>query len=348
VAVEQIKDQLKEMSANAALPPALQPLLTVPDDLKALRADLKVAKFSLGAQVTMTAYDAAAAERLDKVLRDGLKLGIEIAKVQLGKELDPENPVEKATLAYLDRVGNAFEEMLKPKREGTTLVMDIDGEVGSPAILVVLLMPAVHAAREAARRNMAMNNLRQMALAMHIHHDTTKSFPAAASYDKEGKPLLSWRVHMLPYLEQQALYDQFHLDEPWDSEHNKTLIDKMPDIYRNPNDDSPSKTNFLAVTGEGTVFADEKGISFADIRDGTSNTIMLVEANLDQSVIWTKPQDLVVNLDDPLKGLADFRPGGGFLAVFADGAARYISGTVDKDTLKALFTRAGGEIVGDF
>ena len=87
---------------------------------------------------------------------------------------------------------------------------------------------------DAARRAQSMNNLKQFALAMHNYHDTNGKFPAASSFDKDGKPLLSWRVHVLPYLEQAELYKQFHLDEPWDSEHNKKLIEKMPNVLASP------------------------------------------------------------------------------------------------------------------
>ena len=94
--------------------------------------------------------------------------------------------------------------------------------------LKTLLSPALIASREAAQRSVRLNHFKQFALAMFMYNDVKQSFPAAASYDANGKPLLSWRVLILPYIEQQELYNQFHLDEPWDSEHNRTLIAKMP------------------------------------------------------------------------------------------------------------------------
>ncbi len=348
VAVQQIKDQLKEVTAGVPLPPPLKPLLTIPDDLKSLRVDVGMEKLALNARITMIAYDDDAAARLDKTIDDGVQFGSRLAIAQFSKDLDPSDPIQKATLAYIHRMSAAFKEMLKPKRDGAELVLDLDGQVATPGVLIALLLPAVNAAREAARRNAALNNLRQLSLAMHNHHGAKRAFPAAASYDKDGKPLLSWRVHLLPYMEEQNLYKQFHLDEPWDSEHNRTLIDKMPAVYRNPNNNSTSETNFLAVTGKGLIFDGKTGISIDDIKDGTSNTIMLVEADLDQSVVWTKPADLAFDPAHPLHGLANFRAGGGFLAAFADGHVQYISGGIDEDDLKALFTRGGGEIVRDF
>ena len=102
----------------------------------------------------------------------------------------------------------------------------------------------------------SMNNLKQIALALHNYHAAMGSFPATASMSKDGKPLLSWRVHILPYLEQDNLFKQFKLDEPWDSEHNKALIAKMPDIYRSPAQKvGDGKTTYLAPMGKNTVIA---------------------------------------------------------------------------------------------
>ncbi|MFM7205405.1 MAG: DUF1559 domain-containing protein [Planctomycetaceae bacterium] len=225
------------------------------------------------------------------------------------------------------------------------------GLVGSgPAttgVLVGLLLPAVQAAREAARRSQAMNNFKQILLAMHIHADAMKNFPAQAITDEEGKPLLSWRVQILPYIEQNDLYRQFHLDEPWDSEHNLALLDKMPDVYANPSGLPASEglTTFLVPTGEGTLFP-EPGHSprFQEVTDGTSNTIALVEVSLDRAVPWTKPDDVVIDFDDPLAAFRGVRPGG-FLAGTMDGAVRFISNIIDAETLEAMFTPNGGEAV---
>jgi hypothetical protein len=348
VAVEQIKAQLKEASEGAPVPRPLEPLLTIPDELKSLRLDLSAEKLALNGKITLTAYDADAAQRLDKVLQDALKFGISIAKAEIAKDLDVDDPVQKATLAYINRVGGSFEEMLRPKREGDKLVINLDGQVASPGVLVALLLPAVQAAREAARRAQSANNLRQLSLALHNYHTAHGSLPPAASRDKDGKPLLSWRVHILPQVGRVDLYERFHLDEPWDSEHNKKLLEEMPDLYRNPNLPGTSTTNYLAVTGKGTLFDGVEGPSFDDVKDGLSNTMMLVEANPDRAVEWTRPADLEVDFERPMAGLGDLRPGG-FQSVFADGAVHFISQSIDPEVLKALFTRAGKEVLrGDF
>jgi hypothetical protein len=230
------------------------------------------------------------------------------------------------------------------------------GNVGASApVMVALLLPAVQAAREAARRMQGSNNLKQIGLAMHNFHDTYRAFPAGYSANAEGDPLLSWRVHILPFIEQQALYDQFHLDEPWDSPHNKTLIAKMPEIYRCPNSvakPDAGMTNYVGVVGKDGIFVrpkngDRLGTGMREIRDGTSNTIMTLEVPDETAVVWTKPTDFTPDKDEPTKGLTGLRPGG-FQAGFADGSVRFIAETIDVGMLQALFTKNGGEPVANF
>jgi hypothetical protein len=168
--------------------------------------------------------------------------------------------------------------------------------------------------------------------------------------DKDKNPGLSWRVLILPYIDQAALYNEFHLDEPWDSEHNKKLIDRIPPTYISP--DSPElakegKTRYLIAVGDGTLFDGDDGPKIRDVTDGTSNTIMVLEATRDKAVVWTQPDDLEIDFDDPLVGLLG-NATGGFHALLADGSVRFISDFIDPTIFKALLTRAGGEVIGDF
>jgi len=223
------------------------------------------------------------------------------------------------------------------------------GNVGlSVPMSVALLLPAVRSSREAARRAASMNNMKQIGLALHNYHDTFGSFPPGYTTDAEGKPLLSWRVHILPFVEQTPLYDQFRLDEPWDSEHNKRLIPLMPPVYRAPSSKAdPTKTNYLGVADERGIFPGKEKIGLRDIVDGSSNTIMVVEVNDESAAIWTKPDDFVPDPDDPTRGLLGLRPGG-FNAGMADGSVRFISETIDREILHRLFLRNDGQPVGDY
>ncbi len=235
---------------------------------------------------------------------------------------------------------------LNPKAEGDRVVMAVDED--SRPLLELIAASAVKA-RQAAARSQSMNNLKQIALAWHNYHDAKKAFPYAASKSADGKPLLSWRVHILPYLEQGELYKQFNLHEPWDGPTNKPLIAKMPAVYASAAQKvGGGKTTYLAPWGQGGpmggVLVGMAGVRFAEISDGTSNTIMVVEAGDGAAVPWTKPDDIEVTETDPLKGLLGHYPDV-FNVAFGDGSVRAIRATVEPKTLWALFTRNGGEVI---
>jgi hypothetical protein len=232
------------------------------------------------------------------------------------------------------------------KGDGLAIAGIVTGAVSSFMILpimIALLLPAVQAAREAARRSVSMSNMKQISLALLLHEDAKGSFPAAGGGLDEGSQL-SWRVHLLPYLEEEALYEQFHLNEPWDSEHNRTLIAKMPKVFQDPNARLPhGETAYLAVTGPGTAFGDGASVSnVRDFTDGIARTVMFVEANPDQAVVWTKPEDWKFDPDNPMSGLGNSRPGG-FLAAMGDGAIDFIREEADSDAVRAMMTRDGDE-----
>jgi Protein of unknown function (DUF1559) len=190
------------------------------------------------------------------------------------------------------------------------------------------------------------NNLKQIALSMHniASLSNPPRFPGAAIRDKEGKPLLSWRVAVLPYLEQQALYEKFHLDEAWDSPHNKALLTEIPDVYVPVirSDEPKISTYYQVITGPGALFESKEGPTFNDITDGTSNTLMVVEAG--SPVPWTKPEDVEYDNEKPLPKLGRmFR--GGFHAAFADGSVRFLSRAIAEQVFRAVITRNGGELI---
>ncbi len=274
-------------------------------------------------------------------------------KAEIARLAASSDPVEQAMAKYQQRISERMTQSLRPVRSGATLTLGTSGTSQNPqmasvaviGILVGLLLPAVQAAREAARRAQTANNLKQIGLTMHNYLDANKTFPARANFDKDGKPLLSWRVHMLPYLEEGELYKQFHLDEPWDSEHNRQLIPKMPPYYRNPSGNpAPGKANYLAVCGEGLAFDGTKGRKIREFTDGMSKTILVVEVNDDRAAIWTKPDDWQYDDKQPMAGLGKAHPGG-FNALFADGHVRLFSADIDPKTFHAMLTIAGGEVI---
>ena len=199
-----------------------------------------------------------------------------------------------------------------------------------------------------SRRSQCTNNLKQIGLAMHNYHAEHKTFPPAYTVDKAGKPLLSWRVLILPYLEQDALYKEFHLDEPWDSDHNRALIDRMPSTYRCPAGSSKradvAKTTYFTPRGKATIFPGSEGIKIQKITDGTSNTIFVVDASDDRAVTWTKPDDWDVDPKPDLKGIFGHHPGGTQLRrspTARSGSSRRPCPKV----IEMLITRDGGEVI---
>jgi hypothetical protein len=198
---------------------------------------------------------------------------------------------------------------------------------------------------QARNRRKSVNNLKQIGLALHHYHDAYGAFPQAAltkdMKDAGGKPLLSWRVAILPFLEEDTLYRQFKLDEPWDSPHNIKLLEKMPKVYApvGVKTKQPHTTFYQGFSGPGAAFEVTRRIRIADFLDGTSNTILVAEAA--EPVPWTKPEDMAYDPKKPLPKLGGMSSGG-FGAVFADGAGAFLRGNIDEKSLRALIGRNDG------
>jgi len=194
---------------------------------------------------------------------------------------------------------------------------------------------------DSAAGNRSKNNLKLIGLAMHQYHDVMKGFPPPAMKDKNDKNLLSWRVALLPHLNEAKLYQQFNLDEPWDSEQNKKLIAKMPEVFALPGikTKEPGQTHYQVFVGKQTVFEPLKdtkkpgaNVKIAQITDGTSLTIMVVEAA--EPVTWTKPDDLPFDPKGSLPRLGVY--GDVINALFCDRAVHTFRKKLDKGTLRAL------------
>jgi uncharacterized protein (TIGR03067 family) len=178
--------------------------------------------------------------------------------------------------------------------------------------------------------------MKKIASAMHAYHDAHGSFPTPASYDAKGNPLLSWRVHLLPFMDRMDLYQQFKLDEPWDSPHNSQLIAKIPAVYGMGATDG--KTRVVVPVGKETIFPGGAGIKWTDFKNGTSNTVLVLEASPEFRVIWTKPDDWPVNPYQPNQGLGPV-----FAVARADGACFYLSSKLPAPMLRNIFSRTSGE-----
>jgi hypothetical protein len=233
--------------------------------------------------------------------------------------------------------------------------------------LVCLLLPAVSAAREAARRSQCSNNLKQIGLALHNYHDSYGEFPPAFLADEDGKPMHSWRVLILPFIEHAPLYKQYDFEQPWDGPENRRLLAWMPSVYQCPSDarsrQSRSEwTSYVAVVDPGTAWPGAKSTKLSDFTGGTSNAILVLE-DQSQEILWMEPRDLT--WDDAVSALTsqDWRMGGvhrpedffyeysgGRQAALVDGSVRYLFDGLRRDLVVSLlrFDQSPGESFRDF
>ncbi len=279
------------------------------------------------------------AKEADKAMAAGLFLGRQL--LGEGVREMAKNPQGIENVVKLLRQVLTTLQDVAPQREGSVVrvsaTLPLDG-----VTLAAAQLEGITRIRFAAERMKSVNNLKQIALAMHNYHDTYGRFPPAVVYSKDGRPLYSWRVLLLPFLEQANLFQQFKKDEPWDSPHNKKLLAMMPPVYAPVRGQTtePYSTYYQVFVGQGSVFEGRDGRRFTDITDGMSNTLLVVEAG--QPVPWSKPEDIAFVPDQaipPLGGLfAD-----GFNAAFCDGSVRFLKRSIDPKVLRLLIIRNDGQ-----
>jgi hypothetical protein len=200
---------------------------------------------------------------------------------------------------------------------------------------------------DAAALQRSAKNLHKLALAMHDYLQVTGRLPAAAVFDSDGKPLLSWRVLLLPYIGEKRLFAEFHLDEAWDSPHNRKLLAKMPRRYAPVNGKTrqPFATYYQVFVGKGAAFEGTRGLRVFDFTDGTSNTFLIAEAG--EAVPWTKPADLPFAPNAPLPKLGG-QFADGFHAALADGSVCLLRkdwNAAEEKAIRVVIGRNDGMVV---
>jgi hypothetical protein len=246
------------------------------------------------------------------------------------------------------RCGRPIAEQLPPPAPA-------GARVGAGAVLIVLLVvmllcgggataivvPLVAVARSEAQRAQSQGHLKMLAIAIHSYHDEWGQFPPAIVKDTRGKPLYSGRVLLLPYLEQQSLYEAWDLSKPWDSPQNLPLARTTLEYFHDPSAGKGQlfQTDYLFVTGRGTIFEDGPPIYLYDVTDGVSNTIMMVEVK-QSGISWAEPRDLDIS---KLSRLPPGNRRSGNLVLFADGSTQSLPRTTSFQEIRAATTRGGGE-----
>ena len=290
---------------------------------------------SAGSDLQLTISSSLTEESSDAAT--GLTATIELAKQMAPFAMGSAPPAFQPVLQKMV-------ESLSASSEATTL--KVTAEVPFELINAIqsdpTILGAIAAGQQAANQTQTSNNLKQVALAMHNFHDVYQHFPAADGNGLSGAEAkgLSWRVHMLPYLDNNGLYQKFHFDEPWDSEHNKSLLPLMPAVFKVNGVEEPGMTTMHIFTGDKTAFPEGKAPSIRDITDGTSNTIMAVIAGPETAQPWTKPGGLPFDEQDPLAALGTI--GDVLNLVLMDGSAFSMPAPLDPSTIKLMIQPADG------
>jgi type II secretory pathway pseudopilin PulG len=220
--------------------------------------------------------------------------------------------------------------------------------VGACAITAVpFIGPYFQSAQRKAQQNQAQENVRQIAEALLRYHQDHGEFPPAYTVDAKGKPLHSWRVLILPYLGEQNLYSQIRLNEPWDSPYNQRFHSQMPAVFQEVNATPGNNTCCVAIEGKGFVFDGTKKTKLDEIKDGASDTILVLEIS-GSDIPWMEPKDFTM-------ADVDFTPGsnvGGFVGSqhskgayvgLGDGSSKLVSDQMDASEFKTRLTISGNE-----
>ncbi len=324
-------------AGGAPTPPWLRPVTDVARQLKQGTLTVDFARAPL-ARLILEAEDSQAATRLEELARGyragaSLLLGATKAQWVRGDDGKDFAPLFDLLIQTLNSV------------ETTRDVRRVVIQAPAPAELSTLprvVESAFIAASRGAARQERVHKLQMIGLAMHNHHVVKGRFPAGATYDAKGQPLLSWRVHLLPFLGEEELYAEFRLDEPWNSPHNRSLIPKIPPVYQSPNVQVDGQTQFTTFVGEGTPFSSRQGPALRDFTDGPSETILVVECGPDRAVFWTQPDHLPLDPANPVAELGAVE-NAGLLALFGDGRVEIIKSHIQPVAFSAILTHAGGE-----
>jgi hypothetical protein len=268
----------------------------------------------------------------------------------------------KALLTALDASDDALANVVVQDNGGLVTVHAQLG-LGAPSRAVAEGAAELSDATSRRARRRSARNLHSIGLALHEYEGANRALPRRVTSMTEGGPQTSWRVRILPFLDENELYQEYRQDEPWDSEHNRALLPRIPRVYQIPwqGHESDFTTCYLAAGGSGNAFPDapeppldaeimravegpspQHGLPIFSFTDGLSNVLLVVESS--HSVPWTMPDDATVNSDEPLPKLGGVFEDG-FHGLFGDGTVWFVPDAIDEPTLRALFTRRGGELV---
>lgn len=377
--MQAIRDEMaKQGGPRGPMPPEMAALAPLWKDSEYVVAGVIIEGKTIHLRQVVTCDNAQLAENV----ADTMKAAVTLSRNSLRSIRERERNIP-AFAQFMMETADGLLKTVKVEQSDTLVVAQTSTQIpeaASPA--AASFLSAIGQARGSAQKATSANNLKQIAIALHNWADVHRGdgmdgprFPPPVIYGKDGKGKVphSWRVELLPYLEQVDLYNAYQFDEPWDSEANKKVLAKMPAVFRHPMDaqDSTNASYYVLTpakllagdvlpgAGEGdllgtaagidaiagpvgglpTAFSKKSGVRFLEIRDGTSNTLAVVEAKRD--IPWTKPEDILFDPEkDPPKMGGYFKDG--FHAGLCDGSVRFLTPKVDAKTLKLLITPQDG------
>jgi type II secretory pathway pseudopilin PulG len=211
-------------------------------------------------------------------------------------------------------------------------------------LLAAIFVPAIRSARPYALALHCRNNLDQIGRALEQYHDDYGRFPPAYTVDADGRPLHSWRTLLLPYLEEQELYDRIDLSKPWDDPANRRVYPDFIRAYRcvgKP--EITANTAYLAIVAPGSAIRPVESCSMREITDGLNNTLLIIEADASCAVPWMTPQDVDERQLLEIGPTSKLQHQGGWHALLADGIVRKLHPKLSPDTRRKLISIAGHE-----
>jgi len=358
--MQTIRDEFaKSGPPRGEVPPELGAVAPLWTDSEFVAAGVIVEGKTVHLRAVATCNDAKLAENV----ADTTKAAATLARNMMRTSREREKDIPAFATMIFDTAEGLL-KTVKIEQSETLVVAQTSTEIpDAKAPAAVGLLGAIGQARSSAQKAQSANNMRQIAIAMHSWHDLYKTLPPPVIYGKDGKGKVphSWRVALLPFLDQTELYNAYQFDEPWDSEANKKVLAKMPAVFRHPTDkqDSTSSAYYVLtparlldtkvlpgggiespVGGLPTAFSRKIGTGFAEIIDGTSNTLMTVEAK--REIPWTKPEDILFDPEKDPPALGGFFKDG-FTVGMCDGATRFLSPKFEPKTLKLLITPQDGQ-----
>lgn len=325
----------------AELPPFGQPV----EDLKELPNLIDSITFGVATQqrletnIIMTATSPDAAEDAKEIITNGLEYFRAFMITEMKRNLDMEDPVQVATVQYATRIWDKYEVKLIPTVQGRKLTITVHEEI----MALPMLMPMLAVGTREIQTSQLMstkNRARQLALGVLNYESAYRKFPPHTVYNDAGKAMYSGRVMILPFLEQSNLYEQFDRDKSWDSDANRDLGDTRVPTY----DALRNRGVIRLPVFPGSIWDNEDGIGIGEITDGTSNTILGIEAAPDEPINWADPTPWKISEANPMKDVFGKRDK--VIAVMADASVVELKRSeMTNERLRALLTRNGGEIV---